>query len=240
MQDLFTGLIIGLVGSLHCLGMCGPIAVSLPLGKGTTVNKLAKNLVFHGGRLLTYGVLGAVFGTVGTGIRLAGLQQWASIGIGIIMILSLVIPYIFNIRTAPENLFSGLSGIIAGRFGDFFRKPTFFNLLLAGFLNGLLPCGLVYVALAGALNTHSLLSGVLFMLAFGFGTVPALVSLSLLGNLAGMNIRKKIKRIVPAFILILGVLFILRGLNLGIPYISPSSSKLVPHEKTHPKENCCK
>jgi sulfite exporter TauE/SafE len=91
-------------------------------------------------------------------------------------------------------------------------------------LNGLLPCGLVYVAIAGAISSGDAISGMLFMILFGLGTFPAMFAATIFGRFINLNIRKKINQAIPALAVVLAVLFILRGLSLGIPYISPKIS----------------
>ncbi len=238
-MDLFTALMIGLVGSLHCLGMCGPIAIGIPLHKQNWLIKVTGGLLYNSGRIITYGLLGAVFGFLGRGIQLAGLQQWASIGIGAVMIISVLFPVVFREKIKIDKLFTGYSGRLIGRFRTLFTKSSLSNLLLIGLLNGLLPCGLVYMALAGAINTNSVVMGIAFMIMFGIGTTPTLLILSLAGNVVTSGFRRKASKVIPVFIVILGLLFILRGMNLGIPYISPKTHKLEVKREMNTGEPCC-
>ncbi|GAB4325549.1 MAG: sulfite exporter TauE/SafE family protein [Bacteroidales bacterium] len=225
-MDLITGFTIGLIGSLHCLGMCGPIAVAIPLQRRNWLWKVTGGLLYNSGRTITYGIMGAIFGLLGQGIELVGLQRWASIGLGIIMILSVLFPALFREKINIDRLFSGYAARLIGRFRSLFAKSSFSSLLMIGLLNGLLPCGLVYMALAGALNTNDVVAGIAFMVMFGLGTTPALLLLSLAGNVVSAGLRRKVSKVIPAFIVILGIIFILRGLSLGIPYISPPAEKL--------------
>ncbi len=238
-MDLITGFTIGLVGSLHCLGMCGPIAVAIPLHRNNWLMKVTGGLLYNTGRIITYGILGALFGLLGRGIHLAGLQQWASIGLGIIMILSVLFPVVFREKIKLDKVFSGYSGRLIGRFRVLFSRRTLGNLLFIGLLNGLLPCGLVYMAIAGAINTNQVLTGIAFMVAFGIGTTPALLVLSLAGNVVTSSFRRRAARVIPVFIVILGILFILRGMSLGIPYVSPKSEKLEVKQEMNTGEPCC-
>jgi len=245
----FMALMTGLVGSLHCIGMCGPIAVALPLGQKSFGYKLLGSITYNIGRILTYGVLGAIFGLLGQGIEMAGLQQWASILIGVVMILSVIAPALFRGKIKFEQFFFGFAGKLIGKFRQLFAISSLPSLFLIGLLNGLLPCGLVYVAIAGAINTNDIAMGVVYMIIFGLGTIPVMAIIPILGNLIGKNIRKRFSKALSVFIVILGVIFILRGLSLGIPYVSPPKKMLVPHEKMmkpagEPKETikmggCC-
>lgn len=243
MIDLYViALMTGLVGSLHCIGMCGPIAIALPLGQKNWIHKIAGGITYNVGRTLTYGLLGALFGLLGQGLEMAGLQKWASILIGIIMILSVMFPVLFRGKIQIEQIFFGYAGRMAGKFRKLFAINSFPSLFIIGLLNGLLPCGLVYVAIAGAINTNSLVNGIFYMVIFGLGTIPVMLAIPLVGNLIGKSFRNKFKGVLSTFIIILGIVFILRGLALGIPYISPADKMLVPHEKimkTGEDKSCC-
>jgi sulfite exporter TauE/SafE len=219
--------------------MCGPIAVAIPLHRDNWLMKVTGGVLYNTGRIITYGILGALFGLLGRGIHLAGLQQWASIGLGIVMILSVLFPVVFREKIKIDKIFSGYSGRLIGRFRVLFSRRTLGNLLFIGLLNGLLPCGLVYMAIAGAINTNQLVTGIAFMVAFGIGTTPALLVLSLAGNVVTSSFRRRAARIIPVFIVILGILFILRGMSLGIPYVSPKSEKLEVKQEMNTGEPCC-
>jgi sulfite exporter TauE/SafE len=236
-MDLFTALTLGLIGSLHCAGMCGPIAIAIPLAKESWLKKLSGGLLYNFGRILTYGALGAIFGLLGRGIKLAGLQQWASIAIGIIMILSVLFPVIF--RGKINILLNSYAGRLTGGFRKLFSRESLGALFIVGLLNGLLPCGLVYLAVAGAINTNEVLLGIAFMMLFGLGTTPILLGISLMGSMISLRWKRKVSKVIPAFIILLGLLFILRGMNLGIPYVSPKTEKLEVKEEMRKDEPCC-
>ncbi len=224
-------LLTGLVGSLHCIGMCGPIAVALPLGNKGWGYRIFGGVTYNVGRIISYAILGAVFGLLGKGIEMAGLQKWASILIGLIMVLSVVFPALFKGKIKIEQVFFGYAGKMIGKFRKLFTISSIPSLFLIGILNGFLPCGLVYVAIAGAINTNSFYDGIIFMILFGLGTLPMMLAIPLLGNMIGQKVRRKFSGVLNIFIVILGVLFILRGLSLGIPYLSPPDSMLKPHKK---------
>lgn len=227
----------GLVGSLHCIGMCGPIAIALPLGKKNWLHRTFGSFTYNIGRTLTYGILGGLFGLLGQGIEMAGLQQWATILIGVIMILSVLFPVVFREKIKIDQIFTGYAGRLVGHFRKLFLKSSISSLFVIGLLNGLLPCGLVYVAIAGAISTGNVSSGIIYMILFGLGTIPVMFAIPLAGNLIGTGIRKKFRGVVSAFIVVLGILFILRGLSLGIPFVSPPTKVLQPHDKTMMKND---
>ncbi len=232
-MEYISALVLGLLGSFHCIGMCGPIAIALPLKQESWFARISSGLTYNIGRTITYGILGALFGLLGKGIAVGGLQQWASIIIGVIMILSVLFPVLFrkiNIESATFKLVGKTKKI----FGKMFAIRSYGSLFIIGILNGFLPCGLVYIAIASAIVLGSVEQGVTYMVVFGLGTIPVMLSLSVLGNVVSMRFRKKVSKIIPYFIILIGILFILRGLNLGIPYVSP---KLDKNDGT--KMECC-
>jgi len=237
--DLITPLTIGLIGSAHCIGMCGPIAVALPLKDHNWISKIGGGILYNLGRTVTYGIMGLLFGLLGQGIHMAGFQQWSSILLGIALILSVWFPYFFKQKLNLTNLVSGYAGRLINNLRSLFSQRSYSSLLLIGLLNGLLPCGLVYVAIAGAINTSTILSGALFMILFGLGTIPMMLIVSLTGNAISTGLRNKLRKVVPYFIVLLGVLFILRGMSLGIPYISPKAEKLEIHTTMKADDSCC-
>jgi sulfite exporter TauE/SafE len=205
--------------------MCGPIAIAIPLSDRSWIARISGGLLYNTGRALTYALLGLIFGLAGMGLSLGGMQQWASIALGGIMILSVLAPRILRLGDAGRRIGDLAAGKLKALFGRLFRLRTFGSLLALGLLNGFLPCGLVYVALAGALVSGTAGSGALFMFLFGLGTLPMMLGISLAGNLLSSRFRARVSRIVPWFIIVLGLVFILRGMNLGIPYLSPELKK---------------
>ncbi|GAB4166967.1 MAG: sulfite exporter TauE/SafE family protein [Winogradskyella sp.] len=219
---LYSAFILGLLGSLHCVGMCGPIAFMLPVDRTNSFKKVSQIGIYHIGRLLAYSLIGLIFGLVGKSLNLFGVQQQLSIAIGILMIVVVLIPY----KTfAKYNLSKPLNKVISkvkSNLGQALKKKTPDTFLTIGFLNGFLPCGLVYMAVFGAVATGSLLQGSFYMVLFGLGTIPLMTSAIYLGKFLNQTIKQRIQKAIPVFVVIIGVLFILRGLGLGIPYISPA------------------
>jgi sulfite exporter TauE/SafE len=223
---LWTALILGLAGSFHCIGMCGPIAFILPVDKSSVAKTFIQTFLYHFGRLISYAIIGILFGFLGKGLYLAGFQQNLSILMGIIMILTVIIPVrIFNKFNFSKPLYK-LIGKLKQNLGLYLNKKSNKALFTIGFLNGFLPCGLVYMALIGAISTGNAFQGGLYMAVFGLGTIPMMSGAILLGNFINVSIRNKIQKIIPILVIIIGLLFILRGLGLGIPYISPPDAKL--------------
>ena len=223
---LWTAIILGLAGSFHCIGMCGPIAFMLPLDRSSKSKMIFQIAVYHIGRLLSYSIIGFLFGFVGKGLYLAGFQQRLAILMGIIMILVTVIPASFFNKYSFSKPFYKILSRVKQKLGIYLNKKSTKALFSIGFLNGFLPCGLVYMALIGSMSTGNVVQGALYMTLFGVGTIPMMSLSVVLGNFVNTSIRQKIQKAIPVFVIIIGLLFILRGLGLGIPYISPSDAKL--------------
>ncbi len=223
---LYTALLFGLLSSFHCIGMCGPIALMLPLDRNNQAKKVTQIITYHLGRLIAYALIGFVFGMLGKGFLLAGLQQKTSIILGIAIILVVVIPekVLANFNFS-KPIFKMIS-VVKSALGTQFKNKSYQSLFTIGLLNGFLPCGMVYVALFGAVAMQSPTLGVLYMIMFGLGTIPLMSSLVYLKNFMTISLRNKIQKAIPYVAVFIGTLFILRGLGLDIPYISPSNTSL--------------
>lgn len=230
-QIIGAALILGLVTGIHCIGMCGPIAISLPLKETSKFSKISSAILYNLGRALTYAIMGMVFGFFGQSFAMAGFQKWVGIVMGTIMVLYVVFPAIFKRSFSLEKFGYKYTGPLRSRLAKLFGKRSYTSLFVIGILNGLLPCGPVYGALFAAIATGSVFYGTIFMFLFGIGTIPIMLTLSLIGNKISNNLRTKLAKLIPIFIVILGILFILRGLGLGIPFLSPPDKMLKPHKK---------
>ncbi len=220
---LITALALGFLGSVHCLGMCGPIAFMLPLDRESTTNKLLQLGLYHSGRGMAYALLGLLFGFVGKGLYLFGFQQKLSLALGILMIVLVVVPKVFFKKIALGKPIYGLVSKVKSKLGKELGKRTPDTFLTIGFLNGFLPCGLVYMALLGAVATANPWQGALYMLLFGLGTVPLMTSVAYFKGLFKGKTKGVLQKMIPIFVVVIGALFILRGLGLGIPYVSPKA-----------------
>ena len=226
MVVLISALVLGLMGSFHCAGMCGPIAIALPLHGNAIPQKIYGGVLYNLGRTMTYGIMGAIFGLLGQGVEMIGFQQKISVIMGSIMIISVLFPSIFRNQYRMDRSWISLVGRLKSAIGKLFSVRSFSSLFFIGLLNGLLPCGLVYMALAGAIGTGEVVLGSLYMIMFGLGTIPMLLSIAIAGNIMSVAIRRKINRLIPVLVVIVGIFFILRGLNLGIPFLSPPKEKI--------------
>lgn len=215
-----SAILFGLLGSFHCIAMCGPIAFMLPVDKNKPIKKFFQILSYHFGRLLTYSLIGLLFGFLGKGFYFFGFQQQLSILVGFLMIITILFPKILQKFGASKSI-SKLILRVKNKLGKELKKKgndTFFTI---GFLNGFLPCGLVYMAVFGALATSNAFAGSLYMFLFGLGTIPLMTAIVYLGGFAKGNFRRNLQKAIPVLVIFIGVLFILRGLGLDIPYVSP-------------------
>lgn len=209
---ILTGFLLGFLGSIHCIGMCGPIAIIL------AQRNFVSNVIYNLGRVFSYFIFGLLFGFLGSRLVLWNLQLIVSLLIGVFMLFFLLIPrsYLFKILQ-----YIGLKRLIQSSAYLIRTKKCKLGSFLLGTINGFLPCSFVYLAVAGSLSSGDVLNGGLFMLFFGLGTLPTMLGVVSLKRIIGFNLKNKLSRFYPAFALAVGVLLILRGLNLGIPYISP-------------------
>lgn len=231
---LWTGFTFGILGSLHCLGMCGPIMLAVPHISSNKTSILFDGIIYNFGRSLTYAFMGLILGMLGVSLRLAGWQDYISIAMGVILILFVIIPkrYYSFLYTAPNS--GRIISNIKKHFRNLIQTKSRFSIFFIGILNGFLPCGLVYVALAASIAATDLLTSSLYMFVFGIGTMPMLVAIYFSKNLISVDIRNKLNKLVPYAIVLVGVILILRGMNLGIPFISP----ILP-ETVIEKGSCC-
>ena len=223
---LYTAFLFGLISSFHCVGMCGPIAMLLPVDRSSQAKKVTQIVTYHVGRLTAYGSMGLLFGLLGKGFFMAGMQQKLSIIIGIVMIIVVLLP---EKLFAKYNFSKPMYRLIASlkqKLGSQFKKKTYKSLFTIGLLNGFLPCGMVYVALFGAIAMQSPEMGVLYMISFGLGTIPLMSIVVYIHSFLSLTVRNRIQKIIPYVAVGIGLLFILRGLGLGIPYVSPNTTSL--------------
>ncbi len=219
---LWSALIFGLLGSFHCVGMCGPIAFMLPVDRTNSTKKVVQIFTYHLGRILAYSLIGLFFGLVGKSLYIFGLQQQLSIAIGILMIVVVLIPTkTFNKYNFSKPVYKLISKVKSS-LGQALKKKTADTFLTIGFLNGFLPCGLVYMAVFASLAMGGALISSLYMALFGIGTIPLMTSAIYLGKFLNTGVKQRIQKAIPIFVVAIGILFILRGMGLGIPYISPA------------------
>jgi len=216
-MTLWSIFLLGLLSSLHCAGMCGPLALALPAIGTTTPAYVLGRLTYNAGRIATYCLLGAIFGLMGGTLALAGVARWASVGAGVAILLGLatVSRHLVNVPVAKAAAWIRL------RLAYLLNRRTLASTFFLGAFNGLLPCGLVYAACAVAVTAGGTLTGVGYMFVFGLGTVPMMLGIGLFGMRPQLRLRLKFQKLIPVGLFAVGLLLILRGMALGIPYVSP-------------------
>jgi sulfite exporter TauE/SafE len=234
-MDVLSGLVVGVLGSVHCAGMCGPLAIALPVPQAARMKYITGRVLYNLGRVVTYMLLGAIAGAVGKRLFMAGAQQIVSIVLGILLLIFALAPSVLHRIPTGALLLERLTGPVKRALGTLLQRSSLVALFLFGIVNGILPCGLVYVALAAAITTGDVFHGVLFMAGFGLGTVPVMLAIALLGKQLQGGVRKRLSRLLPVFMTVIAVLVLLRGLNLGIPYVSPK----IVEEPRHEQVDCC-
>lgn len=214
-MEIWSALAIGFLGSFHCIGMCGPIALALPGKSAPTGMLIFGRLLYNLGRVVTYSILGIIFGFIGQSIALAGFQQSVSIILGAAIVIGALSQFSFlaswKKKIGLGKLFNRLEKVMLSQF----KKGGTNTLFTIGLLNGLLPCGFVYVGLAGSVTTGSIIEGSLFMALFGLGTLPAMMAMSLAPGFISLNWRQRINNIIPYLAAAFGIYLIYRGIVIG-------------------------
>ena len=215
---LWPAFLLGLIGSLHCLGMCGPLTLLLPSLKGEARFRfVAGRMAYNSGRLITYSVLGAIAGAIGGIAAFGGFQRSLSITLGILVVLGVAFA---GHLEANRFIAKGVS-MLRTLFSSQVSRNDLRSMAVIGVINGLLPCGLVYAGLAIAASVHTVVDGAAAMFVFGLGTFPLMLAVSLSGGFLGTAFRQRLQKLIPATMYLAGALLILRGMSLGIPYLSP-------------------
>ncbi|KFF20558.1 sulfite exporter TauE/SafE family protein [Chryseobacterium sp. JM1] len=234
---ILSAIALGFASGFHCIGMCGPIALSMGLTKKQATNFYLQNLTYQFGRIFTYSLLGAILGIIGEGFEMAGFQQYLTIGAGILLIIMALFSFGGKDFASKIPFLSKFLYSVKLNLGKLLQKADYRSRFSTGVLNGFLPCGMVYMALTASLASGGIWQGASYMALFGLGTLPFMFAVVLAGNLMNQAFRVKVLKAVPVIMIILGGLFILRGLELGIPYISPRSEAMTI-SKDHNGANC--
>jgi uncharacterized protein len=232
MAFYMSALTLGLLSSFHCAGMCGPIALMLPGNTGSKTGVIAGRFIYNSGRIFTYLLLGLLSGLLGFTVALKGFQKELSIITGSVILLTLLISTVSKNWLGSFRGSAFISGVIRKKLKILFAKKTRVSLFLTGVLNGLLPCGFVYLAIAGAAASASVTGGIAYMLLFGLGTFPVMMMVSLAGNFFGTTFRKSFLKVSFVVALFLGVFLIYRGTEMNTDACAET------HSVTHPVGFC--
>lgn len=225
---LWTAFLLGFLGSFHCLGMCGPIA--LAVSAKDKCRYLKNKLIYNLGRTVTYSGLGGLIGFLGFSLALAGIQQWISISMGVLIVV-MAFSYKRSERIVAQSGLFGAVGKLRNVLGKYLKRGGTSAFFITGLLNGFLPCGMVYLALIASLAMQSPLYGAAYMFFFGMGTISMLISVMVTQHMMAASVRNKLTKGMPYFAMFIGILFIVRGMGLGIHYLSPHLALPSPDSK---------
>jgi sulfite exporter TauE/SafE len=228
---IIMAFLMGLTGSLHCAGMCGPIIWIMPFANTESYKKWTGIFLYHIGRISIYALLGLLLFSFKELFR-PHIQQYISIILGSMLLIVGVASFIPGSKmkfTLPW------ATLVQSSLSKFINRPGMSGLFISGALNGLLPCGLVYMALTLSVTAPSATHALALMYAFGIGTMPMLIALTILKGRLQLAKNWNMRHIVPGVMLVFGMLFLLRGMNLGIPYLSPA----IKVEQNEVKASCC-
>lgn len=212
---------MGLLGSFHCVGMCGAIALSIPMDLSTRLALVRDAILYNIGRVITYTLIGVLLGYFGEAFFKSGYQQWLAFEMGILIVIVYFVPSTLGNKISNWLGLNHLTKFIKKGFSWLLQRPSPPTFVVIGMLNGLLPCGFVYMAGATAMLAESMTGGILHMTGFGLGTIPMMFTTAVSGKFISIRVRNTIKGLRPYLAMLLATLFILRGLGLDIPYISP-------------------
>lgn len=222
-----SGILIGIVGSLHCVGMCGPLVMAINYKQ----KGIFKNLLYHGGRLMSYATLGVIFGMLGKGFSMAGWQQLLSVLAGVTIILITLLPKL-KVNYLQNRWQQSVLTPMKRKLLSAVNKGAYSTMLSLGLLNGLLPCGLVYVALAASVASSNPMDGAVLMSGFGLATLPVMLTMTFGGSWLMKRFRHQLHYAIPFMAIFMGTLLVLRGLSLDIPFVSPVLSSVFGPEIT--------
>jgi uncharacterized protein len=211
----FLAFSMGLLSSFHCIGMCGPIALALPVKKGSALNQLSGLTVYNGGRALTYSLLGLMIGTLGSAMVWIGYLRYLSILAGVIILGYTLLPSTGFLH--PPQFWQNIISQIKSRMAGMLKSRNLLSWFVLGLLNGLLPCGMVYLALISSMATGSSFSGGLFMLIFGAGTLPAMMAVGFFKQLFTPALRSSMRKLTPILLAAAGIWMVARGIFIQYP-----------------------
>lgn len=221
-SSAIAGLILGLAGGFHCIGMCGPLIMTIPFQVMESKTKRALAYILYGsGKTLAYGGLGLLVGLIGGQAAQLSAQRYVSIVAGVILLLSVLIPMFFKQINLQPPIITQFTFWVNKHLANQFKNQKLYSYGVIGFFNGLLPCGLVYVAIAAAVSAGCVSNSIMLMLFFGIATMLSLTVFSIVFQKLPTSLKQRLRKFFPYLIIITAVLLILRGMQLGIPYLSP-------------------
>lgn len=217
LQSFIVGILIGAGGSMHCLAMCGPLVLRFQSRVAGGLRQYFAFIAYHCGRVSSYIFLGTLFGMLGMSVAILRAGQFFAIVAGIVIILLSLGKY-----NPHWPLLQQVSNKVAKYIGnEILQSGSTIPDYVAGILNGFLPCGLVLVAITTAASLGTLSGAIVLMAGFGLGTIPLLLTMLIVHSAVNPFVRSRFNHFSSAIGIVIGILLVIRGLNLGIPYLSP-------------------
>ena len=230
-MDLSLAFLTGFLSSLHCAGMCGPLVLAYSSQSGNrnpfSPRMLLSHLFYNGGRILSYGFVGAVMGFIGgsvgtlrgVGFWFSGIAGLATIGFGMFVLRGAPLLPLGETRDrgdGKKSIVGTFLGLYRASFGGLIARNTFESKFYVGLLTPLLPCGLLYGMLMRSAGTESAMEGGLIMVAFGLGIVPSLIAAGILGSFLGSTTRRWADRVAAITLMIMGASLVWRAVMAGL------------------------
>lgn len=206
---------MGLISSFHCVGMCGPIALALPVHKGT--RQIAGVLTYNAGRALTYAIFGIAMGSLGASLAWLGMLRYASMAVGVALLAYVLWPSRLGQQLHMPLFWQKTINHLRQKMGLYLKRADLRGMLLLGMLNGAIPCGMVYMALVSSVATGSTWGGGAFMALFGLGTMPAMLALGIAKQQFTPALRTRIRKLTPLLVAIAGIWLVARGAMTSYP-----------------------
>ena len=220
--SVIAGFTLGILGAFHCIGMCGPLILAIPFQVIESKTKRILTYILYGsGKTLAYGSLGLLVGLIGGQAKQLIAQRYVSVVAGFLLLLTALVPMLFKRAKFRSKFVTQFTAWVNRNIARQFKNQSVYSFGIIGFFNGLLPCGLVYVAIASAVSAGCISNSILLMLFFGIATMFSLTVFSVVFQKLPIALRNQIRKFFPYLIIVTAVLLILRGLQLDIPYISP-------------------
>ncbi|TLV04085.1 sulfite exporter TauE/SafE family protein [Dyadobacter luticola] len=208
---------MGLLSSFHCICMCGPIALALPVQQGNRWRQFTGLMLYNVGRTTSYAALGALIGFFGNAVAWMGYLKYLSILVGIGMLAYVLWPKSLGIWLHPPKIWAKLISSLKKNMSTMLRSRSMTGRFLLGILNGLLPCGLVYLALVSSAATGNAASGAVYMFIFGTGTLPMMMAVGFFKNWLTPGLRSRFHKLAPVVIALAGLVLVVRGILIQYP-----------------------
>lgn len=209
-----AALIMGLAGSLHCAGMCSPLAMTITGMKGSAISN---RILYNTGRITIYGLLGGVVASIGYILPISKYQNLLSLLLALAL-LTMAVVGITDVRIPfLSKAMIKFTNFLKNQFGKFLHRKGSLALLCLGGLNGLLPCGLTFVALSFCITLTTPVEGFFYMFLFGVGTLPVMLGFASIAGFVTRKLKWDLKNVTTALMAISGILLIVRVFLLHAP-----------------------